>query len=534
MSLELSFKQVCKFIQKDDSTLIEAVDNLLGLAIVCSPALLGSVGLAVLPLLAAKNEITKIGRNVFNALSRKNDVDFLAREMRMQVAYGLISYTAFFEALDRGLPEGLRQKINLQAAEKLALAQTAVTNTARTVDKAVEDDSQVTLRVVNFVTPPIPFPHPTESVAEQEKRHLLLYQQMAEGFLQFLGKLALWDEAAEENKRPTIEALRTIPTIALGCFESQYFELCRRYEEFAIWANLHEHKNTKQLLSSLSAFVAEYVELSKTQSHTIDIGLSRLQQTVAQIPEILKTSQWTEIVDGLARHYQARIHDPIIEVSEETEDGSPRLSFPRICDAFIPQAFRVLQTSKATHLEDEAIWQPLKRRNDLGAFLFSYLLSPYSTATPLLVLGHPGSGKSLLTTLLSAQLMSKQYTAIRVPLREVNSEAGIVTQIEEQIARVTSVRVDSWAKLSGAFKNNPPLVILDGYDELLQASGKVFSSYLKEVQNFQKNEAEQGRPVRVIVTSRITLIDKAMIPLGSTVIRLLEFDTHQQQLWISI
>lgn len=88
--------------------------------------------------------------------------------------------------------------------------------------------------------------------------------------------------------------------------------------------------------------------------------------------------------------------------------------------------------------------------------------------------------------------------------------------------------------MSGGFKNNPPVVILDGYDELLQASGKVFSWYLKEVQNFQKNEAEQGRPVRVIVTSRVTLIDKATIPAGATIVRLLEFDKHQRDRWISI
>lgn len=82
--------------------------------------------------------------------------------------------------------------------------------------------------------------------------------------------------------------------------------------------------------------------------------------------------------------------------------------------------------------------------------------------------------------------MSKQFTAVRVPLREVNADAGIVFQIEEAIRQITNISVDSWAKLSGAFKNNPPLVILDGYDELLQASGKVFASYLKDVQYFQK------------------------------------------------
>ena len=93
----------------------------------------------------------------------------------------------------------------------------------------------------------------------------------------------------------------------------------------------------------------------------------------------------------------------------------------------------------------------------------------------------------------------------------------------------------SWAEFSGAFKNSPPLVILDGYDELLQASGRVFSRYLKDVQNLpEQRDGAVGRPVRVIVTSRITLIDKATIPLGATIIRLLEFDKRQRDRWISI
>jgi hypothetical protein len=256
---------------------------------------------------------------------------------------------------------------------------------------------------------------------------------------------------------------------------------------------------------------------------------------VLSIPETLKVSQAEEIVDGLTLHYQARIEEPIIEDKEEHAEGQPRLSFPKVSEAFIPQSYKVLrQNVKERRLEDEGTWKDLERRSDLGAFILSYLSSPYSTETPFVILGHPGSGKSLLTTILSAQLMSKHYTAIRVPLREVDSEAGIVDQIEEQIGRITNLKQDSWAKISGAFKNNPPLVILDGYDELLQASGKVFSGYLKDVQNFQKNEAEQGRPVRVIVTSRITLIDKATVPLGSTILRLLEFDKRQRERWISI
>jgi hypothetical protein len=327
----------------------------------------------------------------------------------------------------------------------------------------------------------------------------------------------------------------TLPEESAKCFEAQYVELARRYPDFAVWANLQEHKSTKALIADLATYVGKYASLSTAAETSLDIGFTRLHEAVLSIPETLQISQATDLVVSLTKHYQARIEEPIIEDKDEIEEGKPRLSFPRVCDAFVPQSFRVLrQMGKAKRLEDESAWDDLPRRNNLGAFMLSYLSSPYSTESPLLVLGHPGSGKSLLTTVLSAQLMSMHYTAVRVPLREVNAEAGIVAQIEESIGRITNVKVDSWAKLSGAFRNNPPLVILDGYDELLQASGKVFSGYLKDVQTFQKNEAEQGRPVRVIVTSRITLIDKATIPVGATILRLLEFEKKQRERWVSI
>ena len=79
---------------------------------------------------------------------------------------------------------------------------------------------------------------------------------------------------------------------------------------------------------------------------------------------------------------------------------------------------------------------------------------------------------------------------------------------------------------------SPPIVILDGYDELLQATGKLFTDYLDQVQRFQRDSLIQNRPVRVIVTSRITLIDKAIIPRGTTVVRLEPFDEPRRAEWI--
>jgi hypothetical protein len=52
-------------------------------------------------------------------------------------------------------------------------------------------------------------------------------------------------------------------------------------------------------------------------------------------------------------------------------------------------------------------------------------------------------------------------------------------------------------------------VLLDGLDELLQASQHDRSSYLQQIAEFQRLEAEQERPVVVIVTSRTVVADRS-------------------------
>jgi hypothetical protein len=54
MSIDFTFKQVCAFIKKDDPKLIEAVDKLSGLALICSSLFLNPQVAALLPTLAVK------------------------------------------------------------------------------------------------------------------------------------------------------------------------------------------------------------------------------------------------------------------------------------------------------------------------------------------------------------------------------------------------------------------------------------------------------------------------------------------------
>lgn len=533
MSFDFTFKSVCETIKKqgkDDPKLLKAVDNLLGFALICSPAVLGPAAVALLPMLAVKDELTKIGQSVFEKLTKKKDEDYLLRYETMRAAYGLLVFTSFFDALDARIPDTLRQEIKLLDSGKVFLVKDGVKSSS--VDKQreaceIHDASVSTVTLV--------FPHPTETFTEQCQRQAKLWKQMSQGFLEFVQKLAFWEQANKKEQAILLAGLDKIEEEAAKRFEAQYFELARKFEDFAVWANLQSHKRAKALIGELSDYVKKHADLSAATEKHIDVGFTKLRQAVLSIPEVLRVEQAAEISDSFNKYYQARINEPIIEDKDISDDAAPRLSFPKVCDAFVPQAFNVIrQVGKSRRLEDEETWRTLPRREDLGPFLLSYLSSPYSTEAPLLILGHPGSGKSLLTKIVSAQLMSRHFTAIRVPLREVNADADIQTQIEDFIKRISGDSSDPWIKLRSRFKNCPPVVILDGYDELLQASGQVFASYIMDAQRFQQHQAEQEWPVRIIITSRVTLIDKAAVPAGSTIIRLLEFDQNQRECWSAI
>jgi predicted kinase len=98
------------------------------------------------------------------------------------------------------------------------------------------------------------------------------------------------------------------------------------------------------------------------------------------------------------------------------------------------------------------------------------LTSVEATTAPLVVLGQPGAGKSLLTKVLAARLPAADFLPVRVALREVPAEAEVQDQIDYAIRAATGERVE-WPDLSRSAGGAMPVVLLDGFDELLQATG---------------------------------------------------------------
>jgi ABC-type multidrug transport system ATPase subunit len=64
------------------------------------------------------------------------------------------------------------------------------------------------------------------------------------------------------------------------------------------------------------------------------------------------------------------------------------------------------------------------------------------TIAPMLLLGRPGSGKSVLARLLAGRLPPNDFMPVLVELRSVYAGADVQEQIEQAIRADTGERVD--------------------------------------------------------------------------------------------
>ncbi len=526
METATTFKEACALLKQREKGIIGAVDKLTGLVLVLSPIALGPQALPALTLLGTKNELFKTLQAVMKKLlARKNDP--AVREQRLAAAFCITCYAAFFEELDETM-ELIRNLLGAPEDRALQLNEAGLHRLKQAAKGTEEDEAAGSLDAT-----PLALPHPAQPFSDHLTQLETLYTALSTGLMRVIVEAESWSSASEDARAKAQVLIEGLSSKAQKRFQSLYLQLATTYEEFFIWSNLQEHAATRKRSIELTQTLQAHLELTKQSKRNLDIGLAKLGKAVDLLPARLAETEANEVLTALGKAYTARNNQPIIEERGNADEGASFLRYPTKADIFVPQAYRAIRYSRKRSLEDEAVWVSAKTHENLGAFLLSFLSSPYSLEAPLLLLGHPGSGKSLLTEILAARLLGPAFTPIRVELRDSDAENEIQAQIEEQIKKDTGRDV-SWSSIASYLECHPPLVIFDGYDELLQASGKVFANYLVKVREFQRREAVQGRPVRALVTSRITLIDKAIVPDGSTVVRLAPFDEARRKRWIAI
>ncbi|KUL33376.1 hypothetical protein ADL15_17960 [Actinoplanes awajinensis subsp. mycoplanecinus] len=478
MARLLGYLDAVRLLGGQDSKLVSAVEKIVGGALLvatpAAPVLLG--------LFDAKGELVRLSHELVRTLSeRRSGLSRASRTERLEAAHAVLVVTAFFEAMEQARLPFRFGDLELTKTEQSSLADRAI---PATVDQA-----------------PMMLPSPLIAPETYLLSLTAYYGSLAGSITTFTAGLAVWERLTVGRRKTFYDAMSAVPARAVLRYEELFRQLAGEFPEVACWASQREHRATRTALAGLEETLT-----------AISTG---------RAPDQRRAS--------LALAYRAELGRRIVE-SGDVPDG---IRVPELGEGYVPPRFRAVAVRANDQVSEESWWDARPVRDDLPEFLLGHLTSPQAVRAPLLVLGQPGSGKSVLTRVLAARLPAADFLPIRVILRDVPTLDDVQDQIEHAIREATGERVE-WPALARSAGDAMPVVLLDGFDELLQAVGVSHTDYLTRVARFQRREADQGRPVAVIVTSRTAVADRARTPEETVALRLEPFDDERVIAWLDI
>lgn len=498
----LTYRGALRLLGKSDNAVLNALDTLLGGLILTSPL---SPVATLFQMVDQKNEaLSLIRKLVGGAAKRIHQTKGLERYELITAAHTVIVIAAFFDAYREAIGRSEYARLDLSEREKLALA----------ADAPPVDATEAIAMLVSNELPMVPagdgFYEPRILHAHYQPL-LRSVEQFVQGLDTGKGSRAtLFDEAPPPTPGDVVSA-------AITKYHSYFLDLANDVPEFFIWATVGSLREIQGAHRDLSAALAE----EKSSLGRLEAVLVRLSEKFGSEPDKYRTI--------VARANRSVLTETV--VPNESLGEISDVTFPTVDRIYQSPRFRIADAGKSSPA-DENWWARQQVRENLDLLFASYLASPESVSVPLLLLGHPGAGKSLLTKVLAARLPESAYVAIRVPLRRVDADAPVYEQIQQALDLATNRRVN-WADLADEGETTR-VVFLDGLDELLQASSRGRASYLQDVAEFQRREAEQERPVAFVVTSRTVVADQVRIPPGTTLMKLEEFSDAQIADWLYV
>ncbi|MEU4620485.1 hypothetical protein AB0G04_10980 [Actinoplanes sp. NPDC023801] len=474
--------------------LVTSLDRLLGLGILAA----GPVGLATgQPWLLAvwgwvdqKNELMARLAEAVTAGRRRLGAESGRRQRHEVLAatHTVLVVAAFLDALQRIGGEAYRS-VEFPESELDALVMTQMST-----------DAQSMVECVARMDVPMPWDGGGFQ-ANLDSGIRAYYQVLAQQILAVFDNFAPWVEKFGSYTGPR-PLNGQIVELALDRYRAEYVALVAEVPEFAIWSSLGEHHATHRALSRLEALVA-----SLAPAPQADVARERL-----------------------ARLNRDVLNRPILDLQEITRVSEVRA--PTVAEGYLEPRFRWAVMTRASRPAHEGWWSHQQAGTDLAGFLATHFTSPQAAVSPLIVLGHPGAGKSLFTKVCAARLSATAaFMAVRIALRDApEPSAGVYQHIEDVLRESTHGRI-AWRELGESGDDVIRVVLIDGLDELMQATGATESRYLRAVTDFQRTELATGGPVAVVVTSRTVVADLAAIPDGCMVVKLEEFDDDQIGTW---
>jgi hypothetical protein len=497
MSNKLCYADAVKLLGGADKGIVSALDRLTGGLLLAAT---GGGANFVLSLFDVEGELARLNRELVSGLGDQlRGLGRFDRTQRLAAAHRVIVLTGFFEAVSgAGLPfDG--GKLGLDKSAQVGVSTGEDVPSQRLgVLAGILNDSDIPGQSTSSGGDTVP--GPLEEFYARLSGRLLVY---VEG-------LAVWDQVSQSARKSFAGVLRDqVPGIAVRRYEEHLRRLASEFPEVAFWANRLDHATTHDQLQRLRT------------------GLEGLGQV---LDRIASGGPPDDRRQALARRYHKSLDRPIVT----TGDAPEGMTIPSLAAAYLSPRYRSATATRMARLDQEPWWQEYPICDDLEAFLIGHLTSVTATENPLIVLGQPGSGKSVLTKVIAARLPARDYMAVRVELREVPADTDLQSQIEYAIRDATGESLN-WPALARSAGGALPVVLLDGFDELLQATGIGQTDYLEQIVRFQEREADQGRPVAVIITSRTAVADRARIPGGGAVaVRLEPFTEEQIRRWLAI
>ncbi|MCX5202953.1 hypothetical protein OG897_16030 [Streptomyces sp. NBC_00237] len=472
-----------------DSEALAAADRVVGGAL---NAATGGASDAVLGLFGAQGRVLRIGRDVTTGLrDRLGSAERADRTEQIAAAHAVLVITAFFEVLEEAeLPFRLADA-ELTRSEQLALA---------------GGSPDAPRFVATLLSAEVPQPGPFRPFEQTLNQLHVWYLDLAEQLKYFLRGLALWDRLDEAARDRTALQLSRLYQRAVQRYRELFARLALEIPEFGFWSGQLEHQATR---------------------NEIRRSLAGVESALAGLASVRPLGH---AADGLVRGSRAALGRAIL--SEGQAPSGVRL--PSLEEGYVDPDFRVRALPEGgMGPATEDWWADVPVRSDLTEFLAGALTSEMTATVPLLVLGQPGAGKSVLTKMLAARLPAAGYLPVRIVLREVPAEVDVQEQIEYAVRAATGERV-SWPELVRSAEGSVPVLLFDGFDELLQATGVNQTDYLARIAKFQQREADQGRPAYAMVTSRTAVADRARCPEGTVAVRLEPFREPHIRRWLSV
>ncbi|OKI30494.1 hypothetical protein A6A25_28610 [Saccharothrix sp. CB00851] len=483
---------------------LEKFDMALGGAILAGGALGGA---DVLGLIDPKNEAMSSLRKVLDGVSAKmTGLSGVHRQELVSAAHTVIAVNSVFDAFRDQLGPAF-DRLDITDREKFRMlgVEPAGKNEASALPALAELD--------------VPAPDATRGFQQNLEGPLKhFFSRTAAAVADFLSGLAQW---------PALSAgldhgwLSTVAGGSVEHYEHHYLGLASAIPEFGVWTFIGEHSATR---AAVEAGNAQLARALAAQAESLERFALLLSATSS------RSQPDRSYRAKLERAATATLAKPLLRTDQDTHPVNAR--FPSVERGFVAPRYRVAVHDEEAVPSSEEWWSSHTAvEEDIDAFLAAHLSSPTSTDRPSLVLGHPGAGKSLLMEVLAARLPASGYTVVNVQLRKVNADDAVRAQIETALTDVLAEKVD-WGRLADECDDSIRVVLLDGFDELVQASGVTQSNYIKQVRDFQQGEAAVGRPVAVVITSRTLVVDRARIPHGVPIVKLEEFDNPRIGKWL--